>query len=70
MIQEPHTMTIMMKPTKMEPETKVRLLYERVPAHRKPNMSHLDRPVTDLIPLIRHRQTYVIDNLPRFMNQH
>ena len=63
-------MTIMMKPTKMEPETKVRLLYERVPAHRKPNMSHLDRPVTDLIPLIRHRQTYVIDNLPRFMNQH
>jgi len=63
--REPHTMTIMMKPMKMEPNTKIRLLYERVPAHRKPNITHLDRPVMDFVPIIRNSQTYVIDNLPR-----
>jgi len=63
--REPHTMTIMMQPMKMEPNTKVRLLYERVPAHRKPNITHLDRPVMDFVPIIRDSQTYVIDNLPR-----
>ena len=59
----------------------IRLLYERVPSHRKPNITHLDRPVIDSVPLIRHhqvntpqysqrfrnnvRKTYVISDLPR-----
>jgi len=63
--QEPHTMTIMIKPNKMEPEIKIRLLYERVPVHRIPNITHLDRPVIESVPIIRNRQTYVIANLPR-----
>ena len=63
--QEPHSMTIMMKPNKMEPESQVRLLYERVPAHRLPNRTHLDHPVMDFVPLIRNSQIYVINDLPR-----
>merc|ERR1711997_1303913 len=63
--QEPHSMTIMMKPSKMEPESQVRLLYERVPAHRRPNRTHLDHPVMDFVPIIRNSQTYVIKDLPR-----
>ena len=63
--QEPHSMTIMMKPSKMEPQSKIRLLYERVPAHRLPNRTHLDHPVMDFVPIIRNSQTYVINDLPR-----
>ena len=63
--QEPHSMTIMMKPNKMEPQSKVRLLYERVPIHRLPNRTHLDHPVMDFVPIIRNSQTYVLNNLPR-----
>jgi len=63
--QQPHSMTIMMKPSKMEPESQVRLLYERVPAHRRPNRTHLDHPVMDFVPIIRNSQTYVIKDLPR-----
>ena len=63
--KEPHSMTIMMKPKKMEPESQVRLLYERVPAHRLPNRTHLDHPVMDFVPLIRNSQIYVINDLPR-----
>ena len=58
-------MTIMMKPNKMEPQSKVRLLYERVPIHRLPNRTHLDHPVMDFVPIIRNSQTYVLNNLPR-----
>ena len=58
-------MTIMMKPSKMEPESQVRLLYERVPIHRLPNRTHLDHPVMDFVPIIRNSQTYILHNLPR-----
>ena len=63
--QEPHSMTIMMKPSKMEAQSKIRLLYERVPAHRLANRTHLDHPVMDFVPIIRNSQTYVINDLPR-----
>ena len=58
-------MTIMMKPSKMTPESQVRLLYERVPLHRLANRTHLDHPVMDFVPIIRNSQTYVLSNLPR-----
>ena len=63
--QEPHSMTIMLVPSKMEPQSQIRLLYERVPAHRLPNRTHLDHPVMDFVPIIRNSQTYVINDLPR-----
>ena len=46
----------------------IRLLYERVPSHRKPNITHLDRPVIDSVPLIRHHQVTTPQYLQRFRN--
>jgi len=62
--QEPHSMTIMVKPKEVKPDTMVRLSYERVPSHRKPCMAHLDDPVLQHIPLIRSSQTYILTDLP------
>jgi len=63
--QEPHSMTIRLKPKEIMPDTMVRLSYERVPSHRKPCMAHLDDPVLEYIPLIRTSQTYEIRDLPK-----
>jgi len=63
--QEPHSMTIRIKPREVMPDTMVRLSYERVPAHRKPCMAHLDDPVLEYIPLIRNSQTHIIRDLPK-----
>ena len=43
-------------------------MYERVPSHRKPNITHLDRPVIDSVPLIRHHQVTTPQYLQRFRN--
>jgi len=63
--QEPHSMTIRVKPKEVQPDTMVRLSYERVPSHRKPCMAHLDDPVLEYIPLIRSSQTYMLRDLPK-----
>jgi len=63
--QEPHSMTIRVKPKEVQPDTMVRLSYERVPSHRKPCMAHLDDPVLEYIPLIRNSQTYMLRDLPK-----
>ena len=58
-------MTLMVKPKYFQPNTMVRLLYERVPHHYKPNMAVLDDPVIDYMPLIRSVQSYYLTELPK-----
>ena len=42
---QPHSMSLMVKVKELKPDTMVRLLYERVPRNKKPNIHHLDDPV-------------------------
>jgi hypothetical protein len=61
----PHSMSIMIKPKDYKPDTMIRLLYERVPAHRQPFMHHLDDPVIEYIPLTRRVQSHDLAELPK-----
>jgi len=61
----PNSMTVMVSPKKFRPDIMVRLLYERVPLHRKPFVQHLDDPVIEYYPMIREAQTYTLAELPR-----
>jgi len=58
-------MTVMVSPKKFRPDIMIRLLYERVPIHRKPCVQHLDDPVIEYYPMIREAQTYTLAELPR-----
>merc|ERR1740128_1088682 len=57
-------MSLMVKPKDYIPETMLRLLYERVPLHRKPVMQQLDDPVIEYIPLTRRVQSHDLTELP------
>eukprot|EP00092_Neocalanus_flemingeri_P064924 GFUD01078870.1.p1 GENE.GFUD01078870.1~~GFUD01078870.1.p1 ORF type:complete len:197 (+),score=67.73 GFUD01078870.1:73-663(+) len=61
---KPHSMSLMVKPRDYRPDTMVRLLYERVPLHRKPMLQHLDDPVIEYIHLIRRVQSHDLTELP------
>jgi len=61
----PNSMTVMVSPKKFRPDIMIRLLYERVPIHRKPCVQHLDDPVIEYYPMIREAQTYTLAELPR-----
>jgi hypothetical protein len=61
---QPHSMSLMVKPKDYKPDTMVRLLYERVPAHRQPIMQHLDDPVIEYVPLNRRVQSHDLTGLP------
>ena len=61
---KPHSMSLMVKPKEYRPDTMVRLLYERVPLHRKPMLQHLDDPVIEYIHLIRRVQSHDLTELP------
>jgi hypothetical protein len=61
---KPHSMSLMLKPKDYKPDTMVRLLYERVPAHRQPIMQHLDDPVIEYVPLTRRVQSHDLTELP------
>ena len=62
---KPHSMTLLMKPKDFQPNTMVRLLYERVNARRKLDMAYLDDPVIEYIPLIRRVQRCDLTELPK-----
>ena len=64
MSTEPHSMSLMVKPKDYKPGTMVRLLYERVPAHRQPIMQHLDDPVIEYVQLTRRVQSHDLTELP------
>ena len=61
---KPHSMSLMVKPKDYKPDTMIRLLYERVPQHRKPIMQHLNDPVIEYIPLTRRVQSHNMTELP------
>lgn len=61
----PNSMTVMVSPRHFRPDIMIRLLYERVPAKRKPCVQHLDDPVVEYYPMIRDAQTYTLAELPR-----
>ena len=60
----PHSMSLMIKTLDFQPDTMIRLLYERVPLNKGPFMLHLDDPVIEYIPLIRRVQTHTLRELP------
>jgi len=64
MSTEPHSMSLMVKPMHYKPDTMVRLLYERVPAHRQPVLQHLDDPVIEYVQLTRRVQSHLLTELP------
>merc|ERR1711983_724953 len=65
MSTEPHSMSLMVKPMHYKPDTMVRLLYERVPAHRQPVLQHLDDPVIEYVQLTRRVQSHLLTELPK-----
>jgi hypothetical protein len=60
----PHSMSLRIKPLDFQPDTMIRLLYERVSLNKGPFMLHLDDPVIEYIPLIRRVQTHTLSELP------
>lgn len=60
----PHMMVLMVKVKVLQPETMIRLLYERVPLNKQPLLQHLDDPVIEYIHLDRSPLSYDLSELP------
>ena len=60
----PHSMSLMVKVRSLQPETMVRLLYERVPLNKQPLLQHLDDPVIEYIHLTTSPHSHHINELP------
>ena len=60
----PHSMSLMVKVRTLQPETMVRLLYERVPLNKQPLLQHLDDPVIEYIHLSSSPHSHHINELP------
>jgi len=61
---KPHSMKLLIKPSKFYPNTKVRLMYERVRRTRPPLLTHLDNPVKEIVNLYKEYQEHELSNLP------
>jgi len=61
---EPHAMKLLVKPRKFEPDTMVRLMYERVPRDKPALQQHLDDPVIEYVHVYRVEQEHYLTNLP------
>jgi len=61
---QPHSMQLLIKPSKYYPNTKVKLMYERARHSRPPLLQHLDDPVTEIVYLTKEYQEYELSNLP------
>ena len=59
----PHSMSLMVKVRSLQPETMVRLLYERVPQNLPPLLQHLDDPVIEFIHLTTSPHSHHITEL-------
>ena len=60
----PHSMSLMVKVRSLQPETMVRLLYERVPLNKQPLLQHLDDPVIEFIHLTISPHSHHLTELP------
>ena len=60
----PHMMELMVKVKVLQPETMIRLLYERVPLNKQPLLQHLDDPVIEYIHLDFSPLSYHLSDLP------
>ena len=60
----PHMMVLMVKVKVLQPQTMIRLLYERVPLNKQPLLQHLDDPVIEYIHLDTSPLTYDLLELP------
>ena len=60
----PHSMSLMVKVRSLQPDTMVRLLYERVPLNKQPLLQHLDDPVIEYIHLNTSPHSHHINELP------
>jgi len=61
---EPHAMKLLVKPRKFEPDTMVRLMYERVPRDKPALQQHLDDPVIEYVHVYRVEQEHYLTDLP------
>jgi len=61
---EPHAMKLLVKPRKFEPDTMVRLMYERVPRNKPALQQHLDDPVIEYVHVYRLEQEHYLTDLP------
>ena len=60
----PHSMVLIIKPFNPQPDTMIRLLYERVAKNKAPLMLHLDDPVTEILKLREEEMIHQLDDLP------
>ena len=60
----PHSMVLIIKLFNPQPDTMIRLLYERVPKNKAPLMLHLDDPVTEILKLREEEMIHQLDDLP------
>ena len=60
----PHMMVLMVKVKVLQPQTMIRLLYERVPLNKEPLLQHLDDPVIEYIHLDFSPLSYHLSDLP------
>jgi len=61
---EPHAMKLLVKTKKIEPDTMVRLMYERVPRNKPALQQHLDDPVIEYVHVYRLEQEHYLTDLP------
>lgn len=62
---KPNSMRLLVKPKTLDINSKVRLLYKRVPRNKAAHRKHLDDPIIEIVPLYRYEQEHFIHDLPR-----
>jgi len=65
MTMKPNSMRLLVKPKTLDLNSKVRLMYKRVPRNKAAHRKHLDDPIIEIIPLYRNEQEHFINDLPR-----
>jgi len=62
---KPNSMRLLVKPKTLDINSKVRLMYKRVPRNKAAHRKHLDDPIIEIVPLYRYEQEHFIHDLPR-----
>jgi len=62
---KPNSMRLLVKPKTLDINSKVRLMYKRVPRNKAAHRKHLDDPIIEIVPLYRYEQEHYIHDLPR-----
>jgi len=61
---KPNSMRLLVKPKTLDINSKVRLMYKRVPRNKAAHRKHLDDPIIEIVPLYRYEQEHYIHDLP------